>query len=323
MVGWSPDGEHVPRRARPGRRACSGPSSTRSMTAPWARWTGSSPTSSAGCSPATRCASTASTGTPRRSPATASSPGGCWPRRSRAARPGSPPRSVTGPGGRFWSNNDHLHYWLGYHVPVLVILVRPGDGAAFWQVIRPSTVTENAEGFTMVIPSSQPAGRLRRRPAAGDRAQRAAACWSPSPRTARCCPPSAVRVLEPAHGTPTRCPRPGWRRSLRPAGPGRADRPGAVRGAAVVAGGHRGRAGSVAGRRQVRPRARLRVEAAEALALAAEAPGPRSARVHAVAGLALPVLGPVPRPCSSGAGPRGRGGAACRYRPGRARGARR
>jgi Domain of unknown function (DUF4365) len=48
-----------------------------------------------------------------------------------------------------------LHYWLGHHVPVLVVLVRPGDGAAFWQVIRPSTVTEHAKGFTMVIPSSQ------------------------------------------------------------------------------------------------------------------------------------------------------------------------
>jgi len=60
-----------------------------------------------------------------------------------------------GSGWTFWSDNDHLHYWLGYHVPVLVVLVRPGDGAAFWQVIRPSTVTEHAKGFTMVIPSSQ------------------------------------------------------------------------------------------------------------------------------------------------------------------------
>ena len=60
-----------------------------------------------------------------------------------------------GSGWVFWAGNDHLHYWLGYSVPVLVILVRPGDGAAFWQVIRPSTVTEHAKGFTMVIPSSQ------------------------------------------------------------------------------------------------------------------------------------------------------------------------
>jgi hypothetical protein len=30
-----------------------------------------------------------------------------------------------GSGWTFWSDNDHLHYWLGYHVPVLVVLVRP------------------------------------------------------------------------------------------------------------------------------------------------------------------------------------------------------
>lgn len=40
-------------------------------------------------------------------------------------------------------------------MPVLVILVRPDDGTAFWQVVQPSTVTENAKGFTTVIPSSQ------------------------------------------------------------------------------------------------------------------------------------------------------------------------
>jgi hypothetical protein len=60
-----------------------------------------------------------------------------------------------GSGWVFWADNNHLHYWLGYHVPVLVVLVRPGDGAAFWQVIRPSTVTEHARGFTMVIPAGQ------------------------------------------------------------------------------------------------------------------------------------------------------------------------
>jgi hypothetical protein len=63
--------------------------------------------------------------------------------------------TADGSGWTFWSDNDHLHYWLGYHVPVLVVLVRPCDGAAFWQVIRPSSVTEHAKGFTMVIPSSQ------------------------------------------------------------------------------------------------------------------------------------------------------------------------
>lgn len=44
-----------------------------------------------------------------------------------------------GSGWMFWASNDHLRYWLGYSMPVLVILVRPDDGAAFWQVVRPST----------------------------------------------------------------------------------------------------------------------------------------------------------------------------------------
>lgn len=63
--------------------------------------------------------------------------------------------AADGSGWEFWSDSKHLHYWLAYHVPVLVVLVRPGGGAAFWQVIRPSTVTEHARGFTVVIPSSQ------------------------------------------------------------------------------------------------------------------------------------------------------------------------
>ena len=70
-----------------------------------------------------------------------------------------------GSGWRFWEDNDHLHYWLGYSRPVLVILYRPQDGAAFWQVVRPSTVSEHTKGFTLVVPSSQrldasAAGRL-------------------------------------------------------------------------------------------------------------------------------------------------------------------
>ena len=35
-------------------------------------------------------------------------------------------RATAGASGwTFWSDNEHLHYWLGYHVPVLVVLVRP------------------------------------------------------------------------------------------------------------------------------------------------------------------------------------------------------
>ena len=102
-----------------------------------------------------------------------------------------------GSGWTFWSDNDHLHYWLGYHVPVLVVLVRPGDGAAFWLVIRPSTVTEHAKGFTMVIPSSQ------RLDASADEQLLAIAVnerglLESFPAHCAVLPPSAVRVLERA-----------------------------------------------------------------------------------------------------------------------------
>ena len=55
----------------------------------------------------------------------------------------------------FRERNDHLAYWLGYSVPVVVVLVNDNN-EAFWQVVSTKTITEHKKTFTMVIPRSQP-----------------------------------------------------------------------------------------------------------------------------------------------------------------------
>jgi hypothetical protein len=195
-------------------------------------------------------------------------------------------RARDGSGWVFWASSDHLHYWLGHSLPVLVILVRPDDGAAFWQVIRPSTVTENAKGFTMVIPSSQRldalAGDQLRAIAVNDRG-----LLESFPGHCAVLPPSAERVLvrardadplpaarlaeklatgrdNPAMTVSALCSaRPAWLAATT-----------GVQDLWLAAGRYAHEHGCAA-------------EAAEAFALAAAAPGPRPARAHAVAGLAF------------------------------------
>jgi hypothetical protein len=220
--------------------------------------------------------------------------------------------AADGFGWAFWSDNDHLHCWLGYHVPVLVVLVRPGDGVAFWQVIRPSTVSEHASGFTLVISSSQrldgSAGEQLLAIAVNERG-----LLESFPTHCAVLPSSAVRVLERARDAD---PLPVARLAEKLAtGADRAgaDGQGAVHVAAVVVGGHRGRAGSVAGRRQVRPRARLRRRGRRGARR--RRPGPAAGARARGGGPGLPALGQGWRPRVSGAGPRRRGGAAGRHRP--------
>jgi Domain of unknown function (DUF4365) len=57
-------------------------------------------------------------------------------------------------GWDFWSDDDHLAYWLGYSLPVIVVLVNE-EGQAFWQAITPDTMTEHDAGFTIVVPRAQ------------------------------------------------------------------------------------------------------------------------------------------------------------------------
>jgi len=191
-----------------------------------------------------------------------------------------------GSGWLFWANGDHLHYWLGYHEPVLVVLVRPDDGAAFWQVIRPETVTETPKGFTMLIPSSQrldaSAGEQLRAIAINERGLMAS-----FPETCAAVPPSAERVLARAWAAD---PLPAARlagklaagrgnpalavRALSSAQPAWLARTVGAQDLWLAAGRYAQEHGCAA-------------EAAEAFALAAAVPGPRQARAHAAAGLAF------------------------------------
>jgi hypothetical protein len=55
----------------------------------------------------------------------------------------------------FRDNNDHLAYWLGHSLPILVVLV-DSQRQAFWQVITTKTIEEHGEGFSLLVPRGQP-----------------------------------------------------------------------------------------------------------------------------------------------------------------------
>jgi hypothetical protein len=55
----------------------------------------------------------------------------------------------------FRANDDHLAYWLGHSLPILVVLVNP-ERQAFWQVITTRTIKEHKKGFSVLVPRSQP-----------------------------------------------------------------------------------------------------------------------------------------------------------------------
>ena len=54
----------------------------------------------------------------------------------------------------FSSDDDHLAYWLGNSLPVIVVLVNE-ERQAFWQAITPDTVTEKEGRFSVVVPRAQ------------------------------------------------------------------------------------------------------------------------------------------------------------------------
>ncbi len=60
-------------------------------------------------------------------------------------------------GWRFNANLAHLDYWLGYSMPVLVVIVSP-DGTAYWQHVNNDTVDEFERGFRLDIPRTNTLG---------------------------------------------------------------------------------------------------------------------------------------------------------------------
>lgn len=57
-------------------------------------------------------------------------------------------------GWTFSCDNDHLAYWLGHSLPLVVVIVDT-DKKAYWQVVTPDTVAEKPKSFTLFIPKSQ------------------------------------------------------------------------------------------------------------------------------------------------------------------------
>jgi hypothetical protein len=56
-------------------------------------------------------------------------------------------------GWRFNSDQDHLAYWLGHSLPVVIVLVHP-DGSAYWEHVGTDTVQEFDKGFRVDVPSA-------------------------------------------------------------------------------------------------------------------------------------------------------------------------
>ena len=99
----------------------------------------------------------------------------------------------------FSSDDDHLAYWLGYSLPVIVVLVNE-DREAFWQAITPQTVTEKKARFSLVVPRAQRFDRSALEPLLVLARQHGGLAES-LPEHYAVLPPAAVRPLRRAEGT--------------------------------------------------------------------------------------------------------------------------
>ncbi|GGM95009.1 hypothetical protein GCM10011609_35660 [Lentzea pudingi] len=67
----------------------------------------------------------------------------------------------TADGWVFRPNADHIAYWLGHSLPVIVVLVDT-DRKAYWQVVSTSSVTETKKAYKLTVPRNQPFDRSAR-----------------------------------------------------------------------------------------------------------------------------------------------------------------
>jgi len=49
----------------------------------------------------------------------------------------------------------HLHYWLSFSVPVLIVICHPDTREAFWAEIKPSLIERTAEAWKIAVPKAQ------------------------------------------------------------------------------------------------------------------------------------------------------------------------
>ena len=62
-------------------------------------------------------------------------------------------RSKTEPGWHYRADSNHLAYWLGHCLPVIVTFV-DGEQNSYWQVVTPANIKEEAKGFTIWVPET-------------------------------------------------------------------------------------------------------------------------------------------------------------------------
>lgn len=98
----------------------------------------------------------------------------------------------------FRSDDDHLAYWLGYSLPVIVVLVND-KREAFWQAITPETVTETKARFS-VVPRAQRFDRSALEPLLA-LARKSGGLLGALPEHCAVLPASAVHPLRRAEGT--------------------------------------------------------------------------------------------------------------------------
>jgi hypothetical protein len=99
----------------------------------------------------------------------------------------------------FRANNDHLAYWLGHSLPIVVVLVN-SERQAFWQVITTKAIKEHEKGFSVLVPRSQPFDGTARE-ALLALAGRREGLLEQLPSYYAVLPPAAVTPLRRAEGT--------------------------------------------------------------------------------------------------------------------------
>jgi hypothetical protein len=70
-------------------------------------------------------------------------------------------KRATSDGWKFREDSDHLSYWLGHSLPVIVVLVDKA-GTAYWQRVTTRTVDETPKGMVLNVPRGQILGPAAR-----------------------------------------------------------------------------------------------------------------------------------------------------------------
>src|SRR5437764_15391193 len=62
---------------------------------------------------------------------------------------------TAGGGGTLYIDQEHVDYWNGYSVPVVIVLYDPEAETAYWQLVSEDTVESTGGGWKLTVPSEQ------------------------------------------------------------------------------------------------------------------------------------------------------------------------